>query len=108
MPFEKDQRQEERLAVNAHTACAFASPVLEDFGPVRIKNVSLKGIGLICNEQVAAGMLMAVKITNAAKNLSKNLLVRVAHVTPQPGNTYLVGGTIDPPLTYEELCMFVM
>jgi hypothetical protein len=34
--------------------------------------------------------------------------VRVAHCTAQPGGAFLVGGVLDVPLTYEELCIFVM
>jgi hypothetical protein len=108
MAFDKEQRESERLAVNSTTTCEFASPVLEDFGPVRIKNLSLKGIGLVCSEALAAGMVLAVKLVNPAKSASKTTLVRVVHVTPQAGGTYLVGGTLDTPLTYEELCLFVM
>ncbi len=53
-------------------------------------------------------MLLAVKLANPVKNITKTLLVRIAHVTPQPGSSYLIGGTLDSPLTYEELCLFVM
>lgn len=108
MAFEKEQRESERFPVAASAACAFASPVLEDFGPVRLKNISTKGVGLITTQPLHAELLLAVKIVNPTKNFSKNVLARVTHVTPQPGGTYLVGAVLDVPLTYEELCMLVM
>ena len=42
------------------------------------------------------------------KKFSKTTLFRVVHTTPQPGGVYLIGGDFDTPLTYEELCNFVM
>ena len=108
MAFEKEQREFERMSVNDGTACILASPVLEDFGPVRIKNLSLAGIGLITPQSLSVGLLLAVKIANPAKKISKTMLARVAHVTPQAGDTFLVGCVLDTPLTYEELCAYVM
>ncbi|MBI3823722.1 MAG: PilZ domain-containing protein [Planctomycetes bacterium] len=108
MAFDKEQREEERFPVNAGSACVLAAPVSEDFGPVRVKNLSNKGIGLITSKKVEVGALLAVKLANAARKVTKTLLVRVTHATPQAGGSYLIGGTLDPPLTYEELTVFVM
>ena len=108
MALEKEQREAERFPVNATSSCVLASPVAEDFGAVRVKNVSNKGIGLITSKSLAVGSLLAVKLANTAKNITKTMLVRVAHVTAQAGGTYLIGGVLDTPLTYEELCVFVM
>jgi hypothetical protein len=89
-------------------SCTFASPVLEDFGPVKIKNVSLTGVGLISPQVLDPGIMLAIKLVNPAKNFSKTALVRVVHVTPMSEGTFLVGGNLDTPLTYDELCMLVM
>ena len=103
-----EQRAAERFAVNATTVCTFASPVLEDFGPVKIKNISTMGVGLITSQPLAADMLLALKLVNPAKKFSKTTLVRVVHVTLQSAGVFLVGGHLDTPLTYEELCLLVM
>ena len=103
-----ERRAEERFPAPAHVACAFASPVLEDFGKVRILNISRMGIGLIAAEPIALDFLLAIKLVNSIKNFSKTLLVRVVHVTPQVGGSYLIGGTLDAPLTYDELCAFTL
>jgi hypothetical protein len=104
----RDRRVAERFPVNADSACDFMSPVLEDIGAVRIKNISNEGIGLIANHEVAPGMLLAINLVNRKRSFSKTMLVRVAHVTPQAGNSYLIGGTFKTPLTYEELTTMVM
>ena len=103
----EDKRAFERFPVNATTACVFASPVLEDFGPVKILNISTHGIGLYASETLHADLMLAVKLVNPAKSFSRTMLVRVVHVTPQ-GSGFLVGGIFETPLTYEELCIFVM
>jgi hypothetical protein len=103
-----NQRAEERFPVNANSSCAFASPVLEDFGPVRIVNVSGAGVALITTEQVHPGLLLAIKLVNPSKKFVRMTLVRVIHVTSQAGGSYLVGGQFEIPLTYEELCILVM
>lgn len=91
-----------------HVDCAFASPVLEDFGKVKITSISRSGIGLIANEEIAAGMLLMVRLVNPTKNFSKTTLVRVVHVTLKASGTYLIGGKLDEPLTYEELSTLIM
>lgn len=104
----QEKRAAERFAVNPPSTCNFASPVLEDFGPVKIRNVSTDGIGLTISQEVAPGMLMAINLVNPAKKFSKTMLARVVHVTPQPGGTFLMGGNFLTPLSYEELCLLVM
>ena len=111
MADSRDRRAAERMAVNTGTSCAFAGPVAEDFGPGKIRDVSLDGIGLLLTRQVAIGSLLAVVISNTNSNtnqkVSKLVLVRVAHVTAAHGG-YLVGGTFAEPLTYQELTSLVM
>jgi hypothetical protein len=107
MAESKDRRAAERIAVNTGTACGFVGPVAEDFGPGKIRDVSLEGVGLLLMKQIAVGSLLAVTITNPTQKLSKTVLVRVAHVTAVHGG-YLVGGTFVEQLTYQELTALVM
>ena len=104
----EEKRAAERFPVNPQSTCDFASPVLEDFGPAKIRNVSTDGIGLTISQQVAPGMLMAINLKNPAKKFSKTMLTRVIHVSPQPGGTFIMGGNFLTPLSYEELCLLVM
>jgi hypothetical protein len=102
-----DRRAAERLAASPEASCSFLSPVVEDFGPAKIKNISAEGIGLLMSRRVETGTLLAVTLSNPTRGLNKTVLVRVAHVTGQPGS-WLVGGTFNSPLTYQELTTLVM
>lgn len=102
-----DRRAAERMRVAGGTACTFAGRVADDVGPVRVQDVSLDGVGLILVRRVEVGTLLAVTVKHPAHGIDKTILVRVAHVTPIPGG-YLVGGTLDTPLAYQELTALVM
>jgi hypothetical protein len=108
MPDPTDRRRSERFPVNADTSCTFVSPVVEDFGPARIKNISTEGIGLLVTRPVEAGALLAVTLSNPARGFTRTILVRVAHVTTQHGGVHLVGGTLSTPLAYDDLTKLVM
>jgi hypothetical protein len=83
------------------------APVAEDFGPAKVRNISMDGIGLLMVRRVEPGTLLAVSLTNRARGFAKTVLVRVVHATPQPGGC-LVGGTFETPLTYQELSTLVL
>jgi hypothetical protein len=107
MPEPTDRRAVERFPVNAETCCSFLSPVVEDFGPAKIRNISMEGIGVLVSRRIEPGTLLAITLTNPARAFTKTVLVRVVHATPQPGGC-LVGGTFSTPLTYQELTTLVM
>jgi hypothetical protein len=102
-----DRRAAERFAVNHDTACTFFSPVVEDFPPVRVVNISMDGIGLLVGRTIKPGTLLTVTLANQARGLTKTVLVRAIHATPQPGGC-MVGGQFTTPLTYQELTALVM
>ena len=103
----QDRRAAERFPVNRYTRCQFVGQVSEDFGAVRIQNVSNQGVGLLVGRRVEPGSLLSLTLTNTSKSFARTFLVRVAHVTPQ-GGAFLVGGTFATPLTYDELTALVM
>jgi hypothetical protein len=107
MPDPIDRRAAERFPASDDTVCTFASPVVEDFGPVKVKNISMDGIGLLISRSVAVGSMLAVCLENKARNFTKIVMVRVAHVTPAHGH-FLVGGTLNVSLTYQELTSLIM
>src|ERR1700730_3837051 len=102
-----DRRSAERFPASIEATCLFASPVVEDFGPVKIKNVSLEGVGLLLSRKVETGTLLAVTLANTGKGFAKTVLVRVIHAQDQPGGC-VVGGNFVTPITYEELTALVM
>jgi hypothetical protein len=83
------------------------SPVVEDFGPVRIRDVSMQGVGLLVSRRLEPGVLLTITLANSTRNFSKMTLVRVIHVTPM-GGSYLVGCIFVTPLTYQEMSTLVL
>jgi hypothetical protein len=102
-----EQRAVERFPVNNDTSCAFAHPVVEAKGPVRVRDVSMEGVGLLLDRRVEVGSVLVVGLANAGKGFTKTVLVRVAHVTPASGG-FLVGGSFLTPLTYQEMTTLVL
>jgi hypothetical protein len=107
MPEPTERRASERFPVNTDTSCTFLSPVVEDFGAAKIKNISMDGIAVMLTRPVNVGSLLAVSLSNSAQRFTKTVLVRVANVTAANG-ALVVGGTFDTPLTYNELRALVM
>lgn len=107
MPDPQDRRASERFPVNADASCTFLSPVIEEFGPVKILNISMEGIGLLLNRSLEPGQLLALTLENPLRNFLKTVLVRIVHAAPRLGH-YHVGGTFTTPLLYQELSMLVM
>lgn len=102
-----NRRAEERFPFNADASCPHLSPVAEDFGPVRLKDVSMGGIGMLLSRAVEVGALLAVTLVNPAKGFTKTVLVRVTHASRVGGN-YVVGGAFTTPLTYQEMTTLVL
>src|SRR5262245_4892353 len=102
-----DRRTADPFPVNAGASCPLVSPVTERFGPAKIRDVSMAGIGLLVSHRVEPGDLLAVTLANPARGFSKTVLVRVTQATPRQGG-YLVGGTFSTPLTYQEMTALVL
>jgi hypothetical protein len=102
-----DRRATERFAVNADASCPMISPVVEDFGSVKVRDVSMHGIGLLVSRRIEVGALIVVVLVNQVRGFNKAALVRVAHVTAITGG-YLVGGSFVTPLTYQEMSALVL
>jgi hypothetical protein len=108
MPDPQERRAAARFPVNMDSSCGFVLPVVDDYGPARIQNISTDGVGLILSREVAKGTILVIDLTNKAQNFSKTMLLEVMHATKQVGGTYLVGGAFLVPLTYEEMRRYVM
>jgi hypothetical protein len=107
MPEPPDRRAAQRYPVNTDTSCSFLSPVVEDLGPVQLRDISMAGIGLQLRRRVEVGSLLALTLVNPARSFNKTVLVQVAHVTPSL-NGFLVGGNFREPLTYQEMSSLVL
>ena len=101
------RRAADRLAVNASANIAFAGPVAEDYGPAKIRDVSMQEIGMVLYRQVPIGTLLVVNLAHANQKIAKTTLVRVTQVTPINGG-FFIAGTFAEPLSYQELTTLVM
>jgi hypothetical protein len=102
-----DRRAEERYPVSADAACPFLSPVVEDFGAVRIRDVSMHGVGLLVPRRVEPGTLLTVALANPTRNFNKTVLARVVHLTAVTGG-FLAGCTFVTPLSYQEMSSLIL
>ena len=102
-----DRRAAERMPVNAGTGCTYGGVITADIGSVRVRDVSLNGIGVILSKKVEVGAQLVITLTNPEKGVNKTILLKVAHVTSVPGG-FLVGGAFAEPLTYQELTGMVL
>jgi hypothetical protein len=102
-----DRRASDRMPVNPGTTCFFVARVVDDLGPVKIRDISMHGVGLVVTRSVQVGAVLAIGLANPSKGFSKTMMVQVAHVTPIPGG-FLVGGAFTDPLTYQEFTTFVI
>lgn len=108
MPDPQERRTAARFPVNIDTSCGFVLPVVDDYGPARIQNISTDGIGLVLTRNVDVGSILVIELANKAQAFSKTVLVEVKHCTKQVGGAYLVGGHFIAPITYEEMRRFVL
>ncbi len=97
----------ERVAVTSDTTCSFISPVVENFGIARVRDISLNGIGVILTRKLEVGTQFVIELVNQSRGFSRTMMVRVAHVTMVNGG-YLVGGDFTVPLSYQEFTSLVM
>jgi hypothetical protein len=103
-----ERRSLERFEVNRDAACPLLSPVVENFGSVKVRDVSMQGVGLLVGRRIEPGALLAVVLENRARGFSKTVLVRVTHVAAQPGGGFVVGGAFTAPLSYKEMSALVL
>jgi len=108
MPDPQERRAAARFPVNVDTSCGFVLPVVDDYGPARIQNISTDGIALVLSRDVAPGAILVIDLTNKMQNFSKTTLIEVVHSTKQIGGAYIIGGAFLAPLTYDELRRYVM
>ncbi len=86
------------------TACVVISLIEPVLLPVRIRNISAKGIGLLISHRIGPGAFLAIKVQGPRQKAPRILRARVVHATFQPENrTWLIGGSFVEELSKEDL-----
>jgi hypothetical protein len=65
---------------------------------VTARDISSKGIGLLCDSPVEAGEVLNLHLSGRGVRLAVMLRVRVVHAGKMPDGRWLVGGAFEPPL----------
>jgi hypothetical protein len=99
---------ERRTAARHTTRLKSACPLVRatEEGPwwVTIRNISMKGIGLIAARPFKHGMFLTLELPTPDGKLGKQRLLKLTNCRPQPGNKWWVlGGQFLTKLTKEEL-----
>jgi len=90
-----EQRREPRYRPRRRTACFLRRGVGNQTWQATIRNVSSEGIGLIVNQAIKTGMLLAVQLPGKEGPDSGIVkMIKVTHAIPQPGGTWWVAGGI--------------
>jgi hypothetical protein len=88
----------------------FCLPVYKDRNDqgwlAEVRNISTDGIGLLLGRWFGQETLLEVELQNAARSVSRKVLVRVKHATSHDGG-WLVGGILVQKLSEAELRAFL-
>lgn len=68
-----------------------------------LRDVSFRGIGLLVEESLDVGTMLAVQLRSKHTQVSGILTATVRHATPLPDGTCVVGCSLNRPLTDEEI-----
>jgi sulfate permease, SulP family len=66
-------------------------------------DLSMTGLGLLMSQPLAAGTSVIVKIKSVSQGVPYELSARVAHATAQTDGHWLIGCTLETPLSAEQL-----
>jgi hypothetical protein len=103
-----ERRRISRKTCDVSTACVVISLVEPILLPVRIRNISQRGLGLLMTTRVAPGSFLAVKVQGPRQKAPRILRARVIHATYSPENrTWMIGCYFVEELRKEELGQLV-
>jgi hypothetical protein len=108
MPYETktepqtDFREAERLACAQVKALRVVPKPSFQALKVRVKDVSPKGIGLLCEKPVDCGVLLAIQWHFGEPDQWRTVLARVVRVVPQKNGQLLIGCQFEELISDEE------
>ena len=104
------QERERRIAVryvpNQQTSCQLVVGLGCRVWQAPIRNLSECGIGLLLDQQLEPGILLALELHNPSQPLCRTLLAVVVYAEPDPQGDWLIGCQFASLLTEGELQAF--
>jgi hypothetical protein len=102
-----EQRAAERLTCPVPTTVRLLAAPRRRPLRVHVRDVSVKGVGLISPELLDVGAELALDWTFGPTEAWRTLLVRVIHITPYHAGRCLVGCAFETPITEDEVSRVV-
>lgn len=103
-----ERRTAARHTTKIKTACPLVRATEEGPWFATVRNISLRGCGLITNRPFKPNCYVTIELPTKEGNLGKPRLLRVQHLRVQPGNQWWVlGGQFLTKLTKEELVSMI-
>ena len=99
-----ERRQSERFRCNWYPTVSFlarAKSLMPGRGVIR--DVSRMGFGLISEQFLEPGTLLAIQLRTEQHGFSDVLSAKIVHVVPQNDGSYLLGCTLSRSLSDDEL-----
>jgi hypothetical protein len=82
-------------------------PVCSEWGSgeltARLRDISTDGVGLVTPVRIRPGKVLVLKLQKPSGGLSRPILVRVIHSSPQPDGAWWSGGVFVRRLSTTEL-----
>ncbi len=69
----------------------------------QVRNISIRGLGLVLQRTLAPGTLLEVELENPAKGFHRVVQARVVHVQPTPGRGFMAGCAFVNKLEADEI-----
>jgi hypothetical protein len=100
-----ERRASARLPCNQETFC---QPIAARRGddwrwPARIRDISLRGVGLLLSRRFERGTILVIELQGTGKVCERMMIARVIHATPQESGDWIVGCEFINPLSDEDL-----
>jgi hypothetical protein len=69
----------------------------------QVRNISMRGLGLVLQRTLAPGTLLEVELENPAKDFHRVVQARVVHVQPASGHGFMAGCAFVNKLNPDEV-----
>ncbi len=103
-PLPSERRRAKRYPLKLETVYRPTSTSSIDlWRSAKIRNISIRGIGLLLPRPFEAGAVLEIELENSAQSFFRILQVRVIHMNPMRGSSWAAGCAFTRKLTPKEL-----
>jgi hypothetical protein len=103
-----DRRASRRLTPGHLTPCEVRIPGVEEPRSAWVHNLSLRGVGILTEQEYPAGTRLKVLLVNAAHTFALSMEMEVVRSFRVVNGDYFAGGRFNRQLRHDELLPFMM